>query len=582
MTENKNKDTRGLKAVFKKVNRYFELILTLAIVVLLVYFASGIGGEASRVDLTKDKRYTVSRFSRNFLQNLDDVFYVQLYLDGEMPYEYKRLQNAMVDMLESFRHYAGDLVQYDLINPNEGKTEKERQARYTDIMKKGLKPFNAFETDDEGGKSEKIIFPGAIVSHAGRGYPVNFLRDNPGRPDEVNVNHSIRMLEYELINAMKIIRDTTKKKIAFIEGHGELNEYEVEDITASFLPYVDVDRGVIGGQPGVLDPYEAIIIAKPHQKFSEQDKFVIDQYIMNGGKVVWMIDPVYVNQDSLATGSALAMPLDLNIDDQLFRYGARVNRNLVKDIQANVIMINMGLKGAAPKWTPAPWLYNPLLSARADHPLVKSLNMIKTEFVSEIDTLGGSPEVKKTVLLSTSRYSDLVELPAMIQLSEVSKQPDQKDFDNPNRAVMVLLEGSFTSVFKNRMYQELFPDQKVSYLEKSPPTKMFVISDGDIIKNEMYFNKNRKEWLPVPLGYDRKTNQTFGNKELMINMLNYLTGHEGLISLRSREIQLRLLDKAKIKDQKLRWQLINLLLPVLLVVVSGLVFYFARKALNER
>jgi ABC-2 type transport system permease protein len=350
---------------------------------------------------------------------------------------------------------------------------------------------------------------------------------------------------------------------------------EVGDITRELSNSFQVDRGEIKDNSHVLDQYKAVIIAKPTKPFSEKDKFVLDQYLMNGGKLLWFVNSVNVNLDSLANGTTFGFINNLQIDDQLFTYGVRINPNLIEDIQCNVLPVNTGAAGDKAKWTPAPWLYYPLLSSLVDHPVSRNLEMVWARYASEIDTVGENKKIKKTILLHTSRYTKTVSAPLMINLQEIKKTPKQAEFNKPNLPVAMLLEGKFTSVFRNRMVKDIMPGAETNFKTESTDTKMIVVGDGNMIANDV--RSTAKGPMVSALGYDKFTRQTFGNKEFVSNAVNYLTDETGLMNFRSKEFKLRILDKPRIREERVKWQVINTLVPVLLVLFFGIYYNYSRK-----
>jgi ABC-2 type transport system permease protein len=526
-----------------------------------------------RIDLTSDKRYTLSKQTKNILSGLKSDIYVQVYLDGEMPVQFKKMRRSVRNILDEFKIISNRRLGYDFINPSSGSDMKQRNARQLELINKGLTPVNVQAGDDEGGTTTRMIFPGMIVNYNGIEVPVNFLKNNPALPGEQNILNSIESLEYEMIQTIATLTSDTIYKVAFIEGHGELDEYEVADITLSLAKYFTVDRGIIGGRPGVLDNYSAVIVAKPTEPFTESDKFVIDQYIMNGGRVLWLVEKVYINSDSLASGETMAMYKPLGLGDQLFRYGARVNPVTVQDMESMVIPLRMLGPNNQSQIVPAPWPYYPLLVPSAEHPVTRSLNRIKGEFVNSIDTVGLDAGIKKQILLTTTPYSRLLTPPYLISLSEASMRVPENEFVKGRIPVAVLLEGVFQSAFRNRIIAGVTDGMTV--IPRSKPTKMIVIADGDIIRNDVSVSGGRP--VPLTLGQDRYTQQTFGNKDFLINCLNYLVDDNGLMELRSRELKLSLIDKPLVKRNLLLIRMINIVLPVLLVAIAGVFFGIMRK-----
>jgi len=532
-----------------------------------------------RIDLTSEKRYTISHETKQILKELDDVVFIRIYLDGELNNQLQQFQKNITELLDEFRVYSRN-IEYELVDPFEDVSPKVRNNILSDLNKKGLSPINIHHKKKDGSITEKIIIPGAIVIHNGIEMSLNLLMNNPGKSSENNLNNSIESLEYNFISTIKNLTYKTTDKIAFIEGHGEFSDPYLGDIMKELSKSYQVDRGIINGQPYILDNYKAIVIAGPVKEFSESDKFVIDQYIMKGGKVLWLIDPVMVDFDSLANGSTLAFANNLNLEDMLFRYGIRLNPVLIQDAQCSFIPINVALKGSAPNFQSVPWLYYPLFSPPDNNLISQNLNLVYSRFASTIDTIGSRNKIKKTPLLISSGYSKVVKTPTIISLSEINNPPSDKEFNAPQRLTGVLLEGKFESVFRNRMVSEYVEFPINGVLEESESTKMIVIADADIIRNDV--QETSRGISISPLGFDRYTNQTYGNKNFLINAINYLADDTNLLKLRGREFKLRLLSRSKLSTQIVKWQVINLIAPLLLLIISGFIFYMIRKAKYSR
>jgi ABC-2 type transport system permease protein len=558
----------------KRSIKYQSWLQFLLIIAGIILVASAGSLLRLRLDLTEDKRFTLSQPTINVLKNLKNDIYIQVYLDGEIPIPLKRLKRSVSEMLDEFRIASGRKIDFEFINPSGEKDVKQRESLYQTLVKKGLSPVNLQAGDAEGGSTQKIIFPGMIVNYNGIEVPVNFL-NNSTISYEQNILRSVEGLEYEMIQTIATLSSDTINKIAFIEGQNEIPEIETADMTMNLAKYFTVDRGTIGGKPGILDKYSAVIIAGPEKEFTESDKLVLDQYIMNGGKVLWLIDEVAVNSDSLAYGETVGINRPLNIEDQLFRYGVRINPAIVQDLQCVTIRLMVMSGGTRQQVVPAPWVYNPLLKPSASHPVTRNLNRVEGEFVNFIDTVGLDPAIRKKILLSTSSLSRTVSPPVIISLKEAEKTPDEKEFNMTNLPVAVLLEGKFTSAFKNRMVSNLSEDKNLKIRTESKETRMIVIADADIIRNEV--KRSGLNETPQPLGRDKYTGQVYGNRDFLINCMNWLVDENGLMELRSREVKLRLLNAKMIKSEKLKWQLINILGPVFIVGLSGLFYNYFRK-----
>jgi ABC-2 type transport system permease protein len=551
-----------------------QLTSAMAIILLAGYFLSFINW---RIDLTQEKRYSLNPVSKTLLEKLPDGIIVTVYLDGDMPLGFKRLSNSAEQLLDQFSKLSNNHINYRFIDPMEDSNPEVKRKLIGSLYDKGLQPTNVKMKDEKGNLSEKLIIPGAILTYKDKEIAANLLLKSIGTPAEVNLNNSIQALEYTLINAMTGLTKDSVDNIAFIEGHGELDDYQTADITREMemnLRY-HVFRGKISNTVSCLNPYKVLIIAKPQQPFTETEKFVLDQYLMNGGKIIWLIDQTHVNLDSMYEGSAFAYINNLNLDDQLFRYGIRINPKLIQDVQCALIPVNIALQGEQAKFVPAPFYYLPLITPSDKHPISRNLNLVRCEFANTIDTVGNNDKVKKTVLLSSSTLSRTISVPAMISLREVKHNLTRNDFNKPLLTTGLLLEGCFESNFKNRMLNDFNIQGEYTLRPESKPTKMIVIADGDVIKNNV--RQSPKGTQIMPLGFDRYSNQTYGNKEFLMNAINYLTDDAGLLSLRNRDVKLRLLDKTKIRDEKLKWKLINTLLPFLLVCLAGFVVNFLRK-----
>ncbi len=577
----------------KKQNRrlykrrtFVDLAMIIAIIIFINYISSFF---FFRLDLTTENRYTLAPTTTKLLQNLNDVVYVKIYLDGDLPVGFKRLQKSIKETLDEFIVYGGENIQYEFINPSENTDKKERENFYRQLYQKGLTPTNLQEKDDEGTQSQKIVFPGALVSYKNTEAPVDFLKSNMSQSPEQNLNGSVEEIEFQLVSAILKLKREFGQKIAFIYGHSELESSDVEDISNSLSEYYSVERVKIDSKLNSLservedsvgfrvhNKYDLIVIAKPDSMFKEQDKFIIDQFVMLGGKVLWLVDATTAEIDSLAyTSSILATIKDVNINDQLFRYGVRVNPNLVQDIQSAMIPVNTALAGAQPQFTPEPWIYFPLLQPQFLHPIGRNVNLVKAQFASSIDFVGDDNNITKTVLLSTSQNSRILNAPVRISLDLIREKLNPANFGKSNLPVAVMLEGKFSSVFKNRLTPEISDSPQISFKSESVPTKMVVISDGDLIRNniqKMGFKTNA-----LPLGYDRFTGETFGNKDFLLNVINYMLDNTGFMNLRSREIKLRLLDKSKIDDSKTLWQFINTVIPIIVILILGAIISIYRK-----
>ncbi|HOF07034.1 MAG TPA: gliding motility-associated ABC transporter substrate-binding protein GldG [Bacteroidales bacterium] len=527
-----------------------------------------------RIDLTSEKRYSLSPTTKNVLKNLDDYVYFQVFLNGNLSPSYKRLQKTIIETLDEFKAYNKRLIKYDLIDPAKGKDEATLRNYLKELEYRGLVPSIDYEMS-ETGTSENVVWPCAIVTYKGREIPINFIYSNiPGSKEEL-INDAIENTEYKLIDGIYRITLQEKSKVAFIKGHGELDVLEINDLALALQDYYIVSQIPINHQLKALDEYKAIIIAAPDSTFDEMDKFIIDQYIMKGGRVLWLIDGALADMDSLQSKSdILAIPNDINLDDMLFNYGARVNKDLVMDYHSAQIPVKTGQVGNQPQFSLFNWYFFPTVANIKGHPIVRNINDIKFEFASSIDTIA-KPGIRKTILLSSGNYSRLLNTPSIISLNFLRIKADRSFFNRSNIPMAVLLEGSFTSLYKDRIPDTIAKDPDIRFTETSKPNRMIIIGDGNVAKNQVVFRQGK--YIPYPLGYDRYTGIMYGNREFLLNCVNYLLDEADIISIRNRDINIRLLDKRKVEINLAIIRTINIVVPILLVCLAGVIIYFFRK-----
>ncbi len=525
-----------------------------------------------RIDLTSEKRYTLTETTRGFMQDLDSDIYIKIYLDGELNSGFRRLSTAAREILEELKAEAGRSMQFEFVNP-EGMAAKEKKALLEELTEYGFEPQTVFEAGEDGRQIQSYVFPYALVYYKERIIGVNLLENLPSQSGAENLNRSVEGLEYKFANAFKRLSTQEKPRIAFLEGHGELDELDVIEATDALSAYYQVDRGRIGDDAGILAPYEAVIIAKPSKPFSEKDKYVLDQYLMNGGRLLYLIDAVNVTLDSLRKApQTIGLYNDVNLDDQLFKYGVRVNPVVIEDVQAGRIMMNARPQGQ-PQLVPVPWLYSPLLSSAQNHPMTRNINFVRGAFTGTIDTVGTGLKVSRQVLLRSSQYTKVSQTPVFISMTDINKQPKQQDFNAPHQTVALIQEGVFPSIFANRQVPEGLVNTG-NFKVESRNTRLMVVADGDIIRNEVRFKDSNPQILP--LGFDEGSRQVYGNKDFIVNAVNYLCDDDGWMELRGRHLTLRLLDKQKITEGTARWKWLNVALPVLLIVIGSILFSYFR------
>jgi len=563
-----------------KANKYISAVLLIILVLFINILISFINWN---VDLTADKKYSFSKESTAIINSLEDKLYVKVYLEGDFPAEFKKLQKSIEDLLKLFKVIGNNNIDFEFIDPNNLANDNEKLALFKQLVKLKLSPTD-LEIKKDGKQVNQIIFPGAIIYYKDKQAAVNFLKQTPGESPGSNINTSIEALEYEFVSAIEHLTKNRLAKIAFLEGNGELNEHQVYDITESVLDdnfnlsyYYKVDRFNIkefaidsttmlpdlSRKSALLNTYKAIIIAKPTITFNNLDKFLIDQYIMQGGKVLWLVDGVNASMDSLQnkSGAFIATKNVLNIDDQLLRYGVRINANLIQDLRSTKIPIITGYSNNKPQQSYFSWPYSALLVSDSKHAISKGLDGIKCEFVSSIDTVKNN--IRKTILLHSSKESRLSPAPSKISLGILENPPTTNSYNKEFLLIAILLEGEFESVFKDKLVQK---NQQIQFVEKSVNTKMIVISDGDMIANDLSNSGGI-----YPLGYDKNIKFTFpGNKHFLINAVQYLCGDNSLSHLKVKELSLRMLDKKKVQKNKFIIQLINIALPILLLLLFAL------------
>jgi len=541
---------------------------------IVVFVVSGLS--FTRFDFTKEKRFTISPISRNIMDTLKAPVRIAVYLKGDnfSPYM-KRLQQATTDLLTDLQAYSHGQLQFMFFDPLayiKKLPDSLQKSAYEDLQSKGIAgQTTSYKT--ENGVTQTLIFPEALVEYQGTYIPVNLLQSHIGLSEDDVYNNSIQNLEYAFSSAIKKITSGGRPIVAFTEGDKELNDTQLADAARSLSDGYSFRRINLNLAPfSTLEKVRLLIIDKPDSTFTELEKFKIDQYIMRGGRVLWAVDQVNAELDSLQKngGEGMSFPKHLNLDDQLFTYGVRINYDLIADVNCSQIPLVTGEVGGQPQIQMLPWLYYPIFMPLSQNPIVRNLDGIKGEFVSSIDTLA-IKNVRKTVLLQSSPFNKKLKSPNMLSFRAVEQEPSPKEFNNLPNTVAVLLEGKFKSDFLNRPVPQGFSEH-IQQLTESKYTKMVVISDGDVFKNEVGENGT-----PLEIDFDRYTHQTLGNKNLLLNLADYLTDDSGIIALRSKEIKLRSLDRAQIRSEKLYWQLFNNILPLALLLIFAIFQHYIRR-----
>ena len=578
------------KAIFKpssvkadvKKSHILQLVLGLVIIIFLnvigyFFFA--------RIDLTQEKRYTLSESSKKLMSNLEDIVFIRCYLEGDIPSEYKKLRNETKEMLDQFRAYNPD-IEYEFVDPNGFENAKDKNEFYQRLFEKGFSPLLTTSTNNNS-QVQQYIFPYLEITYKGRTTIVPLISSKNGFSSDGIVNASIENLEYNLYTAIRSVATQQRGKVAFLYGHGEWQVENIWDFISSLNEYYTVDSISINEKLNALtervydsvnpnlvkikNKFDCLIIAKPTSIFSYKDLYLIDQYIMHGGKVLWLVDPLLVSMDSLQTqANTFAISNFTGVDDILFRYGVKLNTNLVTDMQCAKIPIVTGqYQNNTPQMTYYPWNFFPEISPNSNHIISDKISPVKMEFASSIDTTN-SP-AKKTVLLSSSNRTRVLNSPVNVSLQMLKQKQDASLFNSGAKDVAILLEGEFSSAFKNRLTPEMEFNSQMAYKDFSDTTAMIIIADGDVVRND-FMNGQL-----LPLGYDKYTRKMYGNKEFLVNCVNYLCGDEDLIPLRSREVIMRKLDVAKVEREKTAWQIVNVALPIVVIVLFGVLLAVLKK-----
>lgn len=528
-----------------------------------------------RLDGTAEKRYTLSLPSRELAANIERPLQVVIYLNGSLNPAFYRLRSAALDLLEEFAQYMPQEIMVREINPNLATNETFRQQNYQRMEEKGMKGITVNERDREGKISSKVVFPWMEVIYDSDTLSVPLLQRSGNLSPQAQMNASVEVLEYSLVNALRVLTTTESERIAFIEGHGEWTEPYVYEAVESLSRYYSVDRGVISGKPEELFPYKVLIIASPKKAFSEAQKFALDQYMMQGGSLLVLMDGVQISSPEFeATGESATLKQEVNLDDLLFTYGVRVNPVTVQDMNCTMIRVAASETGTEDTYKVLPWYFSPLLQPQATHSITHHISPLRSELVSTV-SLVGKDSLKKTILLSTSDYTHTLPVPEKISLRYVEMPASPEYFNEKTLPVAALVEGTFPSVFKNRLLPDGASEPQMGRQLASKPARLIVVASGSIIKNE--WRGKGAEAYPLALGYDPITGDQLGNGDFLINAVNYLAGNEKWLSLRNRSHRLRLLDKQEITFYLLRWQLLNVGVPLILLLLGGITYRVCRK-----
>lgn len=537
------------------------------ILLLLINWISGIA--FARWDLTEDKRFTLSEPSKQAARALENAVTVEVLLDGDLPAEFAKLRQETRLLLEQYAQ-TNSAIKYTFRDPAaEAEANSELMPQ---LQAMGLKPASV-TVEENNRVSQEVVFPWALVSYKNRTEKVSLLRNQLGADMEARINNSIQNLEYAFSDAFTKLGVSEKKQVAILKGNGELDDVFLADFITSLRDYYNIAPFTLDSVAGTpdktleaLNRFDALVIAKPTEPFSEPEKLVLDQYMVGGGKTLWLVDAVGIDLDSLLNqeGEAIALPRDLNLNDLFFRYGVRLNPNLVSDLYATQIVLATGA-GNDSQYDPVPWVYNPMVFSSGNHPVNTNIEALRMQFAGSIDTLENA--YSKTILFSSSPLSRVEGTPKIVSLESIQQAPDQSAYGPGGYPLAVLVEGAFESAYRNRVR----PVDLSNFKEAGAGNKAIFIGDGDLIANQL------RNGRPLELGYDKWTNNFYGNKDFLINAMNYLLADTGLINIRTKQVSVPLLDPEKISAGRTRWQLLNIGIPLVLILFLGGVVNWLRR-----
>lgn len=541
------------------------ILLFVVLPLAIILAVSGI-----RLDLTKEKRYTLSDNTIKVLESVNKPLVVDVYLEGDFPASFKQLQSETKFMLEEFRKI-NPKIDFKFIDPIKTKMSKDT------LMAMGMQPSMLPDIKD-GKVSQIMLFPYAVVKYDKKGVSIPLVVQQTGIDADQQLTKSIENLEYNLVSNIKNIAANKRKKIGILVNQDELNPREFQGFMQLATESYDAGPIIPKNQTELtladiptLKQMNALVIAKPRKAFTDGEKVILDQYIMNGGKTLWMIDAVNAEMDTLMRSQkVMPFPVDINMTDFFFNYGVRINPALVKDVKKFALLrLVTGEVSGNPQYTSLPWPYFPLGIAEKDNPITKNINPVKFEFPTSIDTLGGRKNIKTRVLFESSERTLLKQVPNYVDLKEISSVDSLGQMEKPStpKIYAVSLEGKFNSAYASRIERKSYPGFKST----SPENKMIIIADGDVGRNKVLKGE------PLPLGVDLLTNEQFGNEQFLRNALDYLLDDSNLMELRNRNIEERLLDRQRITEEKTNWQWFNLLLPLAIIGILGGLFFWLRK-----
>ena len=555
-------------------NHQFILLLRFGIGLMLVWLVYQIAARYPiRLDMTEEQRYSISDPTKNLLGRLENDVVVEVYLAGELPSNFLRFQKSIRELLEEFAIYTPGNFDVRFVDPSLAKSNQARNQFFQGLINQGIQPTNLTFAKD-GQNTQRMIFPGAIVTYQGSELAVNLLKGNRAGGSEQIINQSIEGLEYEFASTIQQLVDSRRKRIGLVVGHGEPDSTFLGGLTNLVLSKYDLFKVNLPEKNTPIVGYDLLLITKPSQAFTDQEKFLLDQYVMKGGRLAFFLDVLSINIDSALSSSSVAIPVQTNLEDLLFKYGVRINQNYVADLNAGTLPVITGNIGDQPQITMLDWPYFPVITNYGNHPIVRNMDAVMLKMASSIDTVKAE-NVKKYPLFSSSANSKVIGYPVEVSLNDLRGTLSPDRFQAGPQVMGYLLEGNFASLYKNRFAPIGF--RNTAKLEDGELSKIVIVADGNLITNELSPDSGQ----PLPLGSEPYSRNNFANEALVMNIIDYLVDEDGLIQTRSKEVKIRPLNKVKIKSERMKWQVINLVLPVLLLLAFGLVKIYLRKRSNK-
>ncbi len=557
----------------KTSNKYLQFLLVVAIIIVVNIISSFLYTE---LDLTDDQRFTLSESTKAVIAAPDDNITIKVLLDGEFPSGFKRLQSSVKDLMDKLRDINPNIV-YEFEDPSEGSPRVVEQ-RQKMLIEEKIVPVSLSYSDGTQ-LVQKAVFPFAIVTYKAKKYIINLLEEQkPGDDEDVILNKSVALLEYKFANAFQKLQAPRSKNVLFTQGNEEWDESQTFRLESEIRRFHKVGRIYLDSLMKLDSTIDLLVVAGPKTPISIENQFKIDQYVMNGGKVLWLLDKFHISLDSISKNKFyIPTDTDSGVDNLLFKYGARIMPDLIMDLECSYIPQVIGMAGDKPQTKLFPWYYHTSAATTSIHPIVKNVDRINMFFPSTIDTIKTDADIKKTILLTTSKYSRSQLQPMRLTFEILKTAPDPSKFNGGQKPLAVLLEGQFESFFKNRLtpdVQSNLEQMGVQFIEKSKPTKQIVISDSDFAKNLVNTTNGQTE----DIGYNKWERKYYkGNKDFVINMIEYMLDDGSILESRSKEIKLRLLDAVKTKDEKTKWQFINVGLPVVLLAIFGIIYHYIRR-----